>query len=55
MKLLLLQTTVVDHRLQYAMIETDDDQEQAFIDGVMSACEFFEKALDHIIDIDEIH
>ncbi|TCS78631.1 hypothetical protein [Tepidibacillus fermentans] len=40
-KLLSLQAMVADHRLQYAMIETDDEREQAFIEGMLAACEFF--------------
>ncbi|ADE87510.1 hypothetical protein [Deep-sea thermophilic phage D6E] len=47
-KLLLLQVTVADHRLQYAMIETDDERERAFIEGVLAACEFVEEALEEM-------
>lgn len=47
-KLLLLQATVADHRLQYAMIETDDEQEQAFVSGILAALEFFEDALEEM-------
>ncbi|BBW97206.1 hypothetical protein ACPVTF_04255 [Geobacillus icigianus] len=47
-KLLLLQVTVADHRLQYAMMETSDEREQAFIEGVLAVCEFFEDALEEI-------
>ncbi|WJQ12734.1 hypothetical protein QT238_11125 [Geobacillus stearothermophilus] len=47
-KLLLLQATVSDHRLQYAMIEADDERERAFIEGVLAACEFFEEALEEM-------
>ncbi|MED4359489.1 hypothetical protein [Geobacillus stearothermophilus] len=47
-KLLLLQVTVADHRLQYAMIETDEERERAFISGVLAALEFFEDALEEM-------
>lgn len=47
-KLFLLQATVADHRLQYAMIETDEERERAFISGVLAACEFFEEALEEM-------
>lgn len=47
-KLLLLQVTVADHRLQYAMMEADDEREQAFVSGVLAACEFFEEALEEM-------
>ena len=47
-KLLLLQATVADHRLQYAMMETSDERERAFIEGVLAACEFVEDALEEI-------
>lgn len=47
-KLLLLQATVADHRLQYATIETDEEREQAFIEGVLAACEFVEDALEEM-------
>ncbi|WP_446663286.1 hypothetical protein [Geobacillus sp. CCR] len=47
-KLLLLHAFITDHRLQYAMIETDDEREQAFIEGVLAACEFVEEALEEM-------
>lgn len=47
-KLLLLQATVADHRLQYAVMETSDEREQAFVSGVLAACEFFEEALEEM-------
>ncbi|WP_305142492.1 hypothetical protein [Geobacillus thermoleovorans] len=47
-KLLLLQVTVADHRLQYAMIDAEDEQEQAFVSGVLAALEFLEDALEEM-------
>jgi hypothetical protein len=47
-KLLLLQVTVADHRLQYEMMETNDEREQAFIEGVLAACEFVEDAIEEM-------
>ena len=47
-KLLLLQVTVADHRLQYAMMDTSDEREQAFISGVLAACEFVEDAIEEM-------
>lgn len=47
-KLFLLQATVADHRLQYAVMEADDERERAFIEGVLAACEFFEEALEEM-------
>lgn len=47
-KLLLLQVTVADHRLQYATMETSDEREQAFIEGVLAVCEFVEEALEEM-------
>ncbi|WMV75288.1 hypothetical protein [Geobacillus thermodenitrificans] len=47
-KLLLLQAIVADHRLQYAAMETSDEREQAFVSGVLAACEFFEDALEEM-------
>ena len=47
-KLLLLQVTVADHRLQYAAMETSDEREQAFVSGVLAACEFIEDALEEM-------
>lgn len=47
-RLFLLQATVADHRLQYAAMETSDEREQAFVSGVLAACEFFEEALEEM-------
>jgi len=47
-RLFLLQATVSDHRLQYAAMETSDEREQAFIEGVLAACEFVEEALEEM-------
>lgn len=49
-KLLLLQVIIADQRLQYAIIGTNDMYEKAFADGVIAACEFFEEALEHIME-----
>jgi hypothetical protein len=50
-KLFLLQATVADHRLQYAMIETDEERERAFISGVLAALEFFEDAIEEVMEV----
>ena len=47
-RLFLLQATVSDHRLQYAAMETSDEREQAFIEGVLAACESVEEALEEM-------
>ncbi|MED4980684.1 hypothetical protein P9726_14130 [Geobacillus stearothermophilus] len=49
-KLFLLQATVADHRLQYATIETDEERERAFISGVLAALEFFEDAIEEVME-----
>lgn len=47
-KLLLLHAFITDHRLQYATMETSDERERAFIEGVLAVCEFVEEALEEM-------
>ncbi|QIZ66714.1 hypothetical protein [Geobacillus subterraneus] len=49
-KLLVLHAFIADQRNEYAKMETEDVVEQAFAEGIIAACEFFEEALEHMMD-----
>jgi hypothetical protein len=49
-KLLVLHAFVADQKREYAKIETEDVVEQAFAEGIVAACEFFEEALEHMME-----
>lgn len=49
-KLLVLHAFIADQRNEYAKMETEDVVEQAFAEGIVAACEFFEEALEHMMD-----
>ena len=48
-RLLLLHAFIADQRNEYAKMETEDVVEQAFAEGIIAACEFFEEALEHMM------
>ncbi|OKO91400.1 Phage protein [Geobacillus proteiniphilus] len=49
-KLLVLHAFIADQRNEYAKMETEDVVEQAFAEGIVAACEFFEEALEHMMN-----
>lgn len=49
-RLLLLHAFIADQRNEYAKMETENVVEQAFAEGIIAACEFFEEALEHMMD-----
>jgi hypothetical protein len=48
-KLLYLQEFINEKKREYGAMHLLDIGEQAFIDGVMAACEFFEEVLDDVL------
>ncbi|WP_163150929.1 hypothetical protein [Anoxybacillus sp. MB8] len=49
-KLLILHAFIADQRNEYAKMKAENITEQAFVEGIITACEFFEEALEHMMD-----